>query len=531
MKTLFFNAKIYEEAGVFHEAMLLEDGIIQAVGQNQEILAMDHDEAIDCGGKTMIPGFNDSHSHLMMISSNRQYLQLMEATSIQDVILRGKAFLHAKPQIKVLYGLAWNPSYFTSGEKRNLTRHDLDQISREIPILLVRACGHMIVCNTRALELSGITGETAQVPGGVFEVDERGPTGCFFEKATELIEHLRPSLSKEEMYEAMKETTHYALSLGITTVQTNDVGLIYSQEEALDVYRRLYGEGKMLLRTHHQLCFDTPEDLDDFAKEHYFKETPSPKMTWGPLKLFKDGTLGGHSALVSEPYLGEKDNCGVDVLPMEHAKKFVAVAKKHNIQVIAHCIGDRAMTEMMESYRPFREEDRYGLVHCQITKPQVLDEMAKDKVLAIVQPIFLRSDITSLKGAIAQEIQETSYAWKTMLDKGIPLSLGTDSPIEDLNPWANLYSALLRRNLKGEPKEGFYMNEALNLEEALDAYTLGSAYAEFKEERKGRLKPGYDADMVLLDQDIFAMEAEDLLKVQVLKTYVQGELAYERKQA
>lgn len=530
MKTAFYNAKVYVDPGHFEEAILVEDGLITAVGSAQEILSMNPEEKVDCFGKTMIPGFNDSHSHLMMISSNRQHLQLMEAKSIDDVLHRGREFLKERPHLKVLYGLAWNPSYFTSGEMRNLTRHDLDKISTDIPILLVRACGHMIVCNTKALELSGVTSETPQVPGGVFEIDEDGPNGCFFENAKDLIDHLRPFLTKEEMLEALKETFKYALSLGITTVQTNDLGLMYSQEDALYVYDHLYKDQNIAtLRTHHQICFDSPEDFDAFAKEHYFEPTPSPKMTWGPLKLFKDGTLGGHSALLSEAYLGEPENFGVDVLPIEKTKPFIDVAKKHKIQVVAHCIGDRAMSEMMESYRPISPEDRYGLVHCQITKPEVLEEMAKDKVLGIIQPIFLRSDITSLQGAIDERIQETSYAWKTMLGLGIPIAVGTDSPIEDLNPFANLYSAILRRNLQGVPTEGFHMKEALTIEEAVDAYTIGSAYAEFKEEVKGRLKPGYYADMVLLDQDIFTIRPEDLLGVNVLKTYVHGELAYERK--
>lgn len=529
MKRVLYNAKIYVDAGKFEEALLIQGDRIVAIGDKDEILKMEHDEARDCEGKTLIPGFNDAHVHLMMISENSTHLQLLGSKSLEDVLEKGKAFLESNPDLELLYGMGWNYADFTEGERRNLTRKDLDQISTQIPIIFKRACGHMLACNTKALERAGIHRDTPQVPGGVFDLDEEGPTGCFYENANELIEKLRPIFGKEELTQAMKVTMNQVLSQGITTVHSNDCGLSMEPSEFFDFYDTFYPEGSPYPRVHHQMCFSTPEEYEYFAKEKLSTPPKCSKRSWGPLKLFKDGSLGGHSALVREPYLDNKENFGVDVLPIPQAKLFIDVAKRYGQQVFTHTIGDRAMVETMEVYRPATADARWGLVHCQITDFDILDEMAKRNLLAIIQPIFLRSDIEALKGAISEELQQTSYAWKTMLDKGIHAALSTDSPVEAFNPFENLYCSIERRDLLGHPSEGFQMQEALSVEEALDAYTVGSAYAEFKEKEKGRLKPGFLADMALLDRDIFEIPAKEIMDTKVLMTMVGGEILFERK--
>ena len=525
MKRALINAKIYQEKDHFAQALLIENNIIQAVGTNEDITALKPDEVIDCQGNTLIPGLNDSHSHLLMVTELRQQLQLLDSFSIADILARGRAFLKHRPELTALLGMGWNPASFSEGEMRNLTRHDLDQISTDIPVLLTRACGHMIVTNTRALELAGVTSETKQIPGGLFEIDDDGPNGRFFENARELVLHLQPTMSPPEMQEALKETMKYALSKGITTVQTNDIGLVRPLEEALAIYRSLYASDAPSIKTVHQMCFDTPEAWEEFLNTTYHEELPE-KMSWGPLKLFKDGSLGGRSALVNEAYQDAPGNFGLDVTPNEKAKRYIDIAKRYGRQVYTHCIGDKAMEEMLEAYQPLTKNDRWGLVHCQITHPETLKTMADSGAIGVIQPIFLRSDITALQGAISPALQASSYAWKTMLDLAIPIAVGTDSPVEDLDPFINLYTALKRRDPKGS-SDSFYPEEELTIEQVIDGYTLGSAYAEFKEDTKGRLKPGYVADMVLLDRDIFTISPEDILNTKVLQTWVDGEILFQ----
>ena len=525
MKLALINAKIYQQPGQFAEALLVEDGIIRQVGSNQAITAREADEVIDCQGKTLIPGLNDSHSHLTMVTELRQQVPLLDSSSIEEVLERSRQFLSQRPDLEVLLGMGWNPAHFTQGEARNLTRHDLDQISTDIPILLTRACGHMIVTNTKVLEMAGVTKDTAQIPGGVFEIDDDGPNGRFFENARELIMHLQPALTTEQMIEAMKETVNYALSLGITTVQTNDIGLVRPFDEALEIYQALYASDQPMIKTHHQMCFDTPEELADFLNTAYLVPLPAG-MSYGPLKLFKDGTLGGRSAMVSDGYLDSPDNYGLDVTPIEKAKPFIDLAKQHGMQVYSHCIGDKAMEEMIDAYQPLSPDDRWGLVHCQITHPKTLEKMARYGIIGIIQPIFVRADVAAMQGVIPEATQATSYAWKTMLDLGVPIAIGTDAPVEDLNPFVNLYTAIARRNPTGQ-LDSFLPHQALTIEQALDGYTIGSAYAEFKETTKGRLLPGYVADMALLDRDIFTVAPEELLETKAVMTFIDGQLVYQ----
>lgn len=525
MKFGLIRAKIYQEKDRFAEALMVSDGKILAVGTTEEILSLQPETIIDCQGQTLIPGFNDSHSHLMMIAEQRQQVQLLDSPSIAEVIKRGKAFLASHPDITGLQGMGWNPSEFIEGETRNLNRHDLDLISTDIPILFTRACGHMITANTKALTLAGITSNTPQVAGGLFEIEESGPNGRFYENARQLVEGLIPRLSQEDMQRFLADTMAYALSLGITTVQTNDIGLIRPPHETLDIYSRLYQSGAPTLKTHHQMCFDTPEDFEQFIQGAQTLTLPH-KLTLGPLKLFKDGSLGGRSALMSQDYL-DTPTRGLDVLPIAQTKPFLDIARQYHIPVIAHCIGDRAMSEMLDAYQPITREDRWGIVHCQMTTDEILQRMVEQGVIALMQPIFLRADVPAVQTAIPTALQETSYAWKTMINKCIPIAIGTDSPVEDLNPFMNIYTALKRRNPSGN-LDSFRPEEALSVAEVIDGYTIGSAYAEFKETTKGRLLPSYDADIVLLDRDIFTIPAEDILETKVLKTFVNGEMVYEQ---
>ena len=525
MKYALTHANIYLDPGRFAEALLVEDGLIRAVGTDQEIEALAPDETIDCQGHTLIPGFNDSHSHLLMVTENGQKLQLLDSQSIDEIIDKGREFIQQRPDLTALVGMGWNPAEFSQGEKRNLHRYDLDKISTEIPVMLTSACAHTLVCNTKALEMAGVTKDTPQIDGGLFEIDDNGPNGRFFENARELVDHLQPTMTSEDLFQSMSETMNYALSNGITTVQTNDIGMVRPLEDTLKIYRDLYAGDTPTIKTNHQLCFDTPQDFEKFIHSTYQEELPA-KMTWGPLKLFKDGTLGGRSALVSEAFLDSPGNTGLDVLPIAKAKGFVDMARKHGFQVYTHCIGDKAIEEMLEVYQPHSKDDRWALVHCQITHADTLEKMAEAGVTAIIQPIFLRVDVGPLQEALSPETQATSYAWKTMLKLGIPIAIGTDSPVEDLNPFMNLYTALKRRNPKGE-FDSYFPEQQLTIEEAIDGYTLGSAYAEGKENQKGRLKPGYQADMVLLDRNIFDITPEEILETRVLKTFVDGELLYQ----
>jgi len=234
--------------------------------------------------------------------------------------------------------------------------------------------------------------------------------------------------------------------------------------------------------------------------------------TLGPLKLFKDGSLGARSAMVTQAYLDDPQNNGIEVMSRPEAEDWCRTASELGIPVVTHTIGDRAMAEMLEIYeRCFPDAGnplRNGLIHCQITSHALLSRMAERNIVAYYQPIFLRTDIGTMQGRIAPEIQRESYAFRTCQAMGGTVALGTDAPVESLDPFANLYCAIARKDKDGLPEAGFFPEECLSVAEAIDGYTAGSARAQGMERRKGRLQAGYLADMVVLDRDPFSCPAD-----------------------
>lgn len=529
MKTAFVNAKVYVEAGHFEEAVLIEGNRIAKVGRRADILSSGADEVRDCGGKTLIPGFIDTHGHAFSLGLMRSEVPLLGATSIEDIVDRGRKFLWAHPDLKAVHGMGWNYTDFTEGEIRNINRYDLDRISTDIPVIFARACEHMLAANSKALELAGITASTPQVANGRFEIGENGePNGCFHEAAMDLVKVLLQNPTDDELEEMVRNSLRYMLSLGITTIQSNDIGIDLPTDQILRIYDRIYAPDCEWLfpKIYAPAAFDEPGEFLEFIETAY-KIPRHRNFTWGGLKLFKDGSLGAKSALVKEAYIGEPDNYGICVLSPEKAKAFLDIARAGKMRVMTHVIGDKAMADMIESYKPVPEELRWGLNHCQISDMQIIDEMATNHIQAFVQPIFLRSDIAAMQGKIREVTQKTSYAFKTMMKKGINVSFGCDTPVEEPNPFDNIFCAVNRCDFNGRPEGGFYMDESFTVEEAVDCYTVNGAWSQFRENDLGRIKEGYMADMVLLDNDIFTQNVCELRDNRVLMTMVDGKIMYE----
>ncbi|MPM71546.1 hypothetical protein SDC9_118512 [bioreactor metagenome] len=248
--------------------------------------------------------------------------------------------------------------------------------------------------------------------------------------------------------------------------------------------------------------------------------------------MFKDGSLGARTALLSQPYADDPLNHGIDALPDEEMDKYCALAAKHRLQVITHVIGDEAARRTMACYRRFNEHvnrNRNGLVHFQISDHELIKTAADDQLVIYYQPIFLEYDLHIVRDRVGLALAETSYAFRSVPEAGISVAYGTDCPVEDFNPFANLYCAVTRLDLQGQPAGGYQPSEKVTVEQALDAYTIGSAYAEFAENHKGRLKAGYVADLVVLDQDLFTVDSQLIKDIKPLLTMVGGEVVYNQK--
>ncbi len=534
MQTIYTNGKVYIERNQFEQAVLVESGLVVATGTNAAIAAMAPSaEVVDLEGRTLIPGFNDSHLHVLNLGNSLRMVRLGEVTSLQGLVDISREFLQRAnlPNGKPLFGRGWNQDYFTD-EVRMPTRHDLDKITTERPVMFTRACGHVVVCNTRALEVCGITAETPQVFGGQHDLDENGqPNGIFRELARSLLAPLTPQATVEDITESYKTAIAYANSFGITSVQTNDVhGENFN--EVLAATRNLNETGALNARFYHQCCFMSTDDFKEFLNAGYRTGVGNNMDKIGPLKLFTDGSLGARTALMREDYADEAGTRGIATLTQEEINSIMALAAENNMQVVTHCIGDKAIEMMLDGFATVIENGqnplRHGIVHCQITDMPLIDRFLENDILALVQPIFIHYDMHVVAERVGEKLASTSYAFGTMGRKGIHVSYGTDCPVEDLNTFNNIYCAVTRKDLRGNPSGAWHPEEKVDIYTAIDNYTAESAYAAFEENVKGRILPGYYADFAVLDQDIFTIPEEELRSVQVDMTVVGGRVVYTR---
>lgn len=533
MRTHLFNAVIYLNRGQFVQALSIEDGRIVAVGTTADILAdaAAEDKCLDLGGRTVLPGFNDSHLHLFGTAQAARSVDLYGVTSIAELQARSRDFLAKHPETgrTGLNGRGWNQDYFTDG--RLPDRHDLDAIATGFPIVFPRACGHIAVANTRALEMAGVVKGRAQVDGGQFDLDADGhPTGILRENALVLLEGLKPALSVDSALELLREVSALANAHGITSVQCNDLTVGNADSAILEEAYRQLALDNPSLRIYHQTCFSDLTALKTRINEGYHRHT-NDFNRMGPLKIFVDGSLGARTAHMRQPYADDPSTNGIVCMDSPTLEAFVQTADQANVQIAIHAIGDGAMEQVLDAYATvIRNENpnRHGIIHCQITDRPLLERFKALDILAYVQPIFLHYDLHIVESRVGKDLASTSYAFKTMEDLGLHVAYGTDSPVESLDVFNNLFCALNRQDLKAFPEGGFTPEEKVDLETAIDNLTRGSAYASFEEDRKGRLLPGYMADLVVLDQPIFELDPSNIRQVQVDLTMVDGRIVYQR---
>ncbi len=531
---VIYNAKVYVEKEHFEEAVLVIDGIIKAVGSNEGILAAaPRDSQIyDAKGRTVVPGFNDSHMHMQSVGEILSNIQLLGADSIAEVQRRVREFIAARKPAEgaVIHGQGWNQDYFTD-ENRVLVKEDLDAISTEYPIILERACGHILTANSAALRMAQITGDTVPNEGGAIDLDENGePTGVLRENACQQVLSIIPKPTVEDVKERLRLGMAHAVEKGVTSIQTMDMRP-GKWRETWEAYEEIQSEDPVL-RVYQQVHFLEPEGFKEFFSEGFRTGYGSSFNKIGPLKMFVDGSLGARTAFMRKPYEDDASTSGIPTMTQEVLDEMVRIATEHGCTSIVHAIGDGAIDMVLSAYEKVIKNGenplRHGIVHCQITDMPMLERFVESDVLALVQPIFLHYDMTVVEDRVGKELSSTSYAFETLRKLGVHESFGTDSPVEGLDPIDNLYCAVTRKNLSGLPEGGFYPDECMSIYDAVDAYTYESAYASFEENVKGRIKPGYYADMVVLSEDIFTMPADDLRKTKVDATIVDGRFVYEK---
>lgn len=530
------------EKGRFSEVLMIEDGIITHAGSENDIMANSAaaDLVYDCGGRTVIPGLNDSHMHMVEYAEAVHKVRIDDVRSADELVARCRSFIAEHPErvVNGLHAAGWNQELFT-GDKRMPDSSYLDRISTDIPVMLERVCGHIAAVNTKLMEALGLDDDMTLYHDSNYLRDSSGAlNGLLRGNACMHAREAIPDLTLNEKRKALVSAMNMAASMGLTSVQSNDIGPdLPDKRGALRMIKSIYDSGEAPLRYHHQMYFDTPDEFSVSIRDGLILPSGPPDindmwLTTGPLKLYKDGSLGAGTALMKDGYAGNRDNKGLRWLSAEDMDRFCAIAGDAGIQVITHAIGNQAIEEAIDSYEKIFSDGcntlRHGIVHCQITDRDLIKRLRDSDILVFAQPVFIDADMHIAEKMCGRELASTSYAFGTMLREGIHLSYGTDCPVETCDPFLNIYEAVTRKDSCGRPESGYYPEEAVDVETAVDAYTTGSAYAQFAENVKGRLKPGYVADLIVLDRDIFTVNHDEIKDIQPVMTMTGGRIVYQR---
>ena len=536
MDQIFYNGNIHimDEARTVVSALAVKDGRVAAIGSDEEILTLKGEgtQITDLKGRTAIPGLTDTHLHLVIYGRSLSEVDLMGARSVKEVIRRGQEFLknNTLAEGQWLIGGGWNEQLFED-EKRVITRDDLDQISTEIPISFARACHHMEVCNSKALEIAGLV-PGQQVEAGEIETVDGRLTGVLKELATRIIRPYYNNLTKDALKKHIEAGVNQLAAYGITTAHADDF-INADPYDVVAAYNELKEEGKLKVRIYQQCRFPGPEGLQEFIDRGYAPRSGDDLYRIGSLKLLADGSLGARTAAMVEDYSDAPGQKGMFNFSDEMFDAMIQTAQKNDMPVAIHAIGDYTIGKCIDAIAkakkiyPQDHNVRHGIVHCQITSADQLKRIAEEEIVAHIQPIFIASD-SKIVEARTGERAKTSYSWKKLKDLGVPIPFGTDSPIETPNPFENIYCAVTRCDLDGKPEGGWRPEEKLTVDEAVEAITVTAAYSAYQEKEKGTLEAGKLADMVVLSDDIFSIPEEKIKDLSAELTVRGGEIVYSK---
>ena len=529
MKTVYYNGIVYTGKMPLQQAFCVEDGYFTFAGRNED--APSADRSIDLRGKFVCAGFNDSHMHLLNYGQALTMAPLHQNThSMESMISCLRA---AKPGSGGwILGRGWNQDYFQDVH-RMPDRHDLDRVSGEYPVCAVRACGHALCVNTRALELLGITAETVSPEGGQILQENGVPNGIFFDNAMDLVLLKIPAPDRDAVKEMIRSACSALNAYGITSCQSDDYCVFHNLpwQEVNAAFRELEEEGALTVRVYEQANFTTLDNLREFVGSGHKTGAGSGFFRIGPLKMLGDGALGARTAFLSNPYADAPGTYGLSVFTAEEFNALIGYANHMAMQVAVHAIGDGCLDLVLSSMEkalrevPMRDH-RHGIVHCQITRGDQLEKLAELGLHIYAQSIFLDYDIHIVQDRVGEELARTSYSWKTLRNLGCTVSNGSDCPVELPDVLAGIQCAVTRRDLKGQ---GPYLpDQAFTVQEALDSFTSAGAYASFEETFKGKIQPGMAADFVILGGNPFETDHGKLKEIPVLETVLAGKTVFAR---
>lgn len=518
--------RLMDEKNSNVDAVAVKGNTIVAVGTDAEIrrLAGSNTKIIDLKGKTVIPGFNDAHVHFSETGAQLSSVDLRDAKTPQEFVERIKAFAAKLPKGRWILGGKWDHENWTPA---NLpTAVMIDAVTPDNPVFIDRLDGHMALANSLAMSLAKVDKNTKDVAGGEIVRDANGnPTGVFKDAAMNYFTSSIPAPSWEQRIEAAQAATDHAASLGVTSVQDMSAGT------DVGVYQELLRRGTLKTRVYG--CSPLG-DYQRWEKTGVRAAFGDAMLRVGCLKGFADGSLGSTTAWFFQPYLDAPNSVGLASDEIPKTPELVLAADKAGLQVNIHAIGDRANDEILDIFAKTEQANgpkdrRFRIEHAQHLRQEDIKRFGSQKVVASMQPFHIMDDGRWAWKRLDESRIKGTYAFRTILDSGGVLAFGSDSPVAPLNPLWGVYGAVTRRTLDDKNPNGWVPEQKITVQEAVRAFTWGSAFAEFQEKVKGTLEVGKLADFVVLSADIFSIDPVKIRDVKVLMTFVDGKLVYEAK--
>jgi predicted amidohydrolase YtcJ len=520
-----YNATIYTVDSSFStaEAMAIKEGKIVATGKRADLEKIyDSKEKLDARGKFIYPGFIDAHAHFVGYGTSLQRVNLVGTESWQEVVARTVEFARTNniQPGQWIAGRGWDQNDWVKKEFPD--KGILDTLFSNNPVILTRIDGHAAIANQKALDLADIKAGD-QLTGGEIEVKNKKLTGILIDNAVGLISLKMPAASDKQFKNALQAAEKNCFAVGLTTI--DDCGLNYN---SVDKIKELQDKGELRMRIYVMLS-DAPPNYDYLEKKGAIK---TDRLNVRSFKVYGDGALGSRGACLLQPYNDQPDHYGFLLSSVTHFDSVANWISSKGFQMCTHAIGDsgnRTLLKIYAKYLKGKNDLRWRIEHAQVVDQHDFILFGDNTIIPSVQPTHATSDMYWAADRLGNERVKGAYAYKQLLEQNGWLPLGTDFPVEDISPFKTFYAAVVRKDAKGWPQNGFQPENALTREEALRGMTIWAAKSNFEEKEKGSLEKGKFADFVILDADIMKEKPEQLLHINVLKTYLGGVTVFEKK--
>jgi len=513
---------------------ILEDTIVKVgTSEQMEPLIGNNTEVIDLKGAFILPGFIDCHTHFLEGGYSLASVQLKDARSKEEFVSRIADKAEELDKGEWILSGAWDQQKFNPPEMPH--REWIDEVTPDNPVMVVRYDGHMVLANSLALKIAGITKKTITPSGGEILRDPQTgePTGILKDAAMDLVVAHIPEPSLKEKTRAVETALKHATSLGLTSIHDMALPTQAGVHENIEIYQNLLREGKLTARLY---VYIPISDVDVYTRLSVLTPFGNNMLKIGGLKGFVDGSLGSFTALFFDPYTDDPTKSGIyaaDMYPEGIMEKRIKAAEDAGLQVAIHAIGDKAIRDILDIMESAIAEGgerdrRWRIEHSQHMAAEDFDRFARLQIIASVQPYHAIDDGRWAEKKIGKDRARRTYAFKSFLDSGVRLACGSDWYVAPLSPILGIYAAVTRRTLDGKNPDGWFPEQKISLEEVIKGYTINAAYAEFAEDIKGSLEEGKLADIVVLNQNLFQIPPENIADTEVLMTVCNGEIVYRK---